>query len=369
MRTIWLHIGMRKAGSTAIQDFLCKNQKRMLELGYDYPTDFSPHAQRSLALGIKGLPQCGNLNHIITNAFNPQPETLAQMVGQLKTPKDKDIILSSENLYFLTHNTKLLQALKDLLLAKTKNHKIKVIGYLRRQDEILESMYRQDIQDINYKDFKFKEEYLDDPDTQISLNLRKFVDVFADFFGKENIHIKPFEKEQLKDNDVVSDFLDEIGVKDLEGLNLKQESNVTFSHEIVEYLRLSKEFIPPLHKRLTNCFTLINQKVRSKPISMVPPNIKRKIALEYKEMNDKIAKDYLNRDELFLKPIPEKDDNWKPYQMTADDAVKVSSLLFQDLFVQLSETKDEVAKIKSSMKLLLQFLQEQEQKSQNEEHA
>ena len=48
MRTIWLHAGIRKAGSTAIQDFLCKNKKKLFESGYYYPTNFHPEEKKSL---------------------------------------------------------------------------------------------------------------------------------------------------------------------------------------------------------------------------------------------------------------------------------------------------------------------------------
>jgi len=69
MKTIWLHADIRKAGSTAIQDFLCKNRDALLKKGYDYPIDFHPKALQSYRLGLTGMPQCGNINHIITNSF------------------------------------------------------------------------------------------------------------------------------------------------------------------------------------------------------------------------------------------------------------------------------------------------------------
>lgn len=364
MKTIWLHIGIRKSGSTAIQDFLCHNKEKLLEMGYDYPTDFSPEAKNSLRLGLLRLPQCGNINHLVTNAFKAEKQTMKQMLQNLKIPEDKDVILSSENFYFVALNENLLTEFKNIILSKTKNHQFKIIIYLRRQDEILESMYRQDIQDINYKAFKFKKEYLDDPDTQNTLNFEKFINVYAKFFGKENLIIRPFEREQLKNKNVVSDFIDIIGIKDTTGLNINLESNITFSHEIVEYLRLAKTYIPGLHKRLTNYFTHINIPVRSQALSLVNPAIKKKIALEYEQMNNKIAKDYLGRNQLFLKPLPEEDRGWKPYDMSADDAVRVSSILFASLIQQFFALSDEVKVLKRTLKefLELQIKEQQENK-------
>ena len=120
--------------------------------------------KKSYQLGIAGLPQCGNISHIITNSTKPEKETMVQMIGGLKVPEDKDVILSNENFFFITLNQNYFNEFKRVLLSITKNHQIKIILFLRSQDEILESMYRQDIQDVNKKDFKFREDYLDNLD-------------------------------------------------------------------------------------------------------------------------------------------------------------------------------------------------------------
>ena len=354
MKTIWLHIGTRKAGSTAIQDFLCHNQKQLLEMGYDYPTNFSEQAKQSLKNALMGLPQCGNLNQLILNSLSKQPQTMSQLLANLKLPENKDIIFSAENFFFLHMNEKLLADFKKTLLSKTKNHQIKIIFYLRRQDEIVEAMYRQDIQDVNYKAFKFHERYMEDPDTISTLNFKKIIDVFSKHFGKENMIIRPFEREQLKDKNVVTDYIDILGIKDTSKLKLNLESNVSFSHEIVEFLRLTKTYTPVLHKRLTNYFTLANPKVRSEKISMADPNIKRKVAQEHEKMNNEIAREFLKQDKLFLKETPKEDKNWKPYSMSADDAVRASSVLFNAITKQLFSLQDEVRTLKLALKTFLE---------------
>jgi len=276
------------------------------------------------------------------------------MIGNIKLDKTKNIILSNENFFFISGNPAYFKLFRDVLEKKSQDHKIKVILYLRRQDEIMESMYRQDIQDINHRNYKFRDDYADDPDSRSTFDFKKYVEFFVKEFGKENVIIKPFEKDQLKDKNVVSDFLDIIGVKELEGLNIQQESNVTFSHEIVEYLRISKNFTPVLHKRLTNYLTMINPRVNSKPISMANPNLKRKIAIEYEKMNDDIAKEYLGKNKLFEKPLPENDPDWKPYDMSVEDSVKVSSLLFISLTQKFFTLQDDLNIMKGALKQYLE---------------
>ena len=75
---------------------------------------------------------------------------------------------------------------------------------------------------------------------------------------------------------------------------------------------------------------------------MASPNIKRKVAVEYEKMNDEIAEKYLNKDKLFLKPIPDGDNSWKPYEMDVEDAVKVSALVFISLTQKVHALQDQV---------------------------
>ncbi len=347
MRTIWLHIGIRKAGSTTIQNFLCKNQRQLDNLGYYYPTDFSEAARESFELGVNGQPQNGNLRDFITS---PTIETVDRTIGKINFPENKDVIFSTEDFYLLCKNKKLLSYFKHTLDLKAKNHKIKIVVYLRRQDELLESLYRQYMKGRNEVDYIFDEKFIEDDEVADTLKFNNFLDVFGEIFGSENIVVRPFEKEQLIEQNVITDFLKQIGITDKSTLNINVSHNSQFSHEMTEFLRLTKNYIPPYQLHLSNYLDLIAPKVAMPKIEMVDPNVKLKILKEQETNNNNIAKKYLGQERLFIKEMPSSNPNWAPYKMNVDDMAKVSALFFSSILMQIAKINDRLELLTSQNK-------------------
>jgi hypothetical protein len=108
-----------------------------------------------------------------------------------------------------------------------------IICYLRRQDNVLQSLYNQSVKGGGYYkdigDFVFPH----------PLDYFELLGRWAAVFGKENIVVRPYEKQQFKDNDLISDFLSIVGLElTVDFARLAKNANPRLPLEALEYMRL-----------------------------------------------------------------------------------------------------------------------------------
>lgn len=133
-RKCYLHIGTHKTGTTSVQSFLYQNRNVLKEKSIFYPaiieneTDAGHH---SIAATI------AKNNNYDSLKKEPQIENLLQ---QIKSSNYETTILSSE----------IFSTISPSLVKKVfAEFDCKVICFLRRQDEFIESMYRELIKNSN----------------------------------------------------------------------------------------------------------------------------------------------------------------------------------------------------------------------------
>ena len=128
-----------------------------------------------------------------------------QLSQEIETSKAKNIIISSE---FFTYperffnNTSSIKKIRNHL----QNYSVKIIVYLRNQVDFLQSLYAQMIKSN-----------LQNSSIKIMIEKEKFrcyyysmLELWSFVFGLENILVRVFEKEQLKNANLYDDFLSAI---------------------------------------------------------------------------------------------------------------------------------------------------------------
>lgn len=144
MKTLYLHIGHYKTGTSALQDYLSKNAKTLRKHGFLYPASSRPK---------KGKTNHGHLSLSLAQdyGFNPPSwydddisadqayETLRQEIDA--APED-NIIISSEEFVQLALRTKPKAAIQDLK-ARLEGYNVKVVFYVREPLSLLKSWYNQ----------------------------------------------------------------------------------------------------------------------------------------------------------------------------------------------------------------------------------
>ena len=201
-----LHIGASKAGSSAIQGFLKDNSQTLAKAGVIVPSD-----KLDLTSEITGE-QIWFLEQAISKDIKEGTDIVTRRMLRLleeSTQEDKPltIIVSAENMSNSQGHQWLFAKLRD-------KFEIKVLIYIRRQDDFLMSSWQQwylktspDFWAWLVENVGTKGNWFDN------------LEVWRDIYGVENMDVRIFERSKLIGQDLITDFCQAIDVK-TEGLLL-----------------------------------------------------------------------------------------------------------------------------------------------------
>lgn len=192
MRRLYLHIGTGKTGSTSIQYTFSGMDSKGFSFFYDMN-------------GVKGI------------------SNLEEFLERLQETQSDKVIYSNEWLYkasesFIKKINKKLRPFFD----------IKVVIYLRRQDEFVISAYQQ-VAKSGQGSSEYGAVALPMDFDKSNLDYYKIVSRWAALFGKENIIIRKFSRDSLQDGCVVKDFSEVTGV-------CLREEDIVLKNESVDFL-------------------------------------------------------------------------------------------------------------------------------------
>ena len=214
---LYLHIGIHKTGTTSLQSYFWRNRNALKKIDIDYPTvGLSGHAHagfvnshsfpRRNAAMISLMPEF-KLSNSPYGSETPQlPEKLyselQQYVDQSGCSK---FVMSSECFYEWTEPKVFAAGLGPIF------DQIWIVVYLRPQIDWILSVHNQLVKD-NF--FKYSQGLCDLPQ-QTLLYYYDILQSWEDSFGESCILVRPYHTD--KSFNVVTDFLELIGVKEKEG--------------------------------------------------------------------------------------------------------------------------------------------------------
>jgi len=306
IQTIYLHIGLRKTGTTALQQFLFFNRHALKTHGILYPkTGASNH-------GGGHHPLANAFNHITKGQYGAK-FSVEEYLEQLKNESKgyKTIIISSE--IFSVFQGKIEQL--TFSMKKLANN-IKIIIYLRRHDSFLQSLYSSYVKARKYP--KSIDDFISEEKT---VDFHELCSQYSSYFGKENLIVKAYEKEQLIENDIISDFFNILNI-DLNDhyIKLPYPGNISLNLDALEFKRcinsICKDFqycidiIKPLQK-----YSLKYKKEPFNNHQLIHPNMANFLVSLHSEGYQKILTEYTNNRsrKLFYEPINNIDE-WHPYK-------------------------------------------------------
>lgn len=203
---ILIHIGSTKTGSTYIQHYLEQNRAALLRQGVWYPEvglfwqKDRPHKQAGhvhfTPAAVKGDQ---SLKQYIESGL-----ALAQ--GRIHT-----IVLSSEA-FFLNR-----KALK--ICDYFAGYPLEMLVYLRRQDDWANSQYCEFVGGgaVNRVNVPV-EVWLEEQKTKEWLSYKGLLDQWSAKIGQEHVIVRPYEKEQFTNNDLIDDFCTAAGLAECAAL-------------------------------------------------------------------------------------------------------------------------------------------------------
>lgn len=199
MRRLWLHIGSHKTGTTSVQAALHQAQMDGKLDGLRYLN--SDQKRNNISL-VSSTGRGGK--------FKPEIRWAA-LDRCLSTQADGDAILSSEGLFWLSQPEAI-----DALAARLRPafDQIRVIAYLRRQDQLALSHRKQVAFGLHATRFYGAEPTAlpaYQPHFQTFFDYAAKLALWENAFGREAMHVRRYDRALLKDGDAVSDFFDLIG--------------------------------------------------------------------------------------------------------------------------------------------------------------
>jgi len=358
--TIYLHVGATKTGTTALQRFLEQNFSKIKdEFGFLYPNFHDKEVFSPMRDGHnywQGF-------YFENSSGSEDIETFNRCIDYCKHNSLHSILISHEALLVNWH-----KRFGDL--AGKLDANIKVICYVRRQDHHLESAWKQWGHKFVLSDKIFesltqqKEEWGGWRQT----DWYRLISPWAQIFGKENIIIRPYEKEQMPDG-ILSDFLEVLKIKWPEQPVLRNEVNVNsgFSRDVLEFLALNRDFYEDhSDQRLHNMMNrVLDESYKKKPFEsygILSPAERLKILKKYDDSNQMVAREFLNRIDgrLFYESWPNLDDAWEPYEgLNTARLVPILTKIMYKLFVRQEGVIRQQEEILKQQNLILSRIDDQ----------
>lgn len=230
MKSIVLHFGMPKTGSSSIQESLYRSpdlpihylQVNRANSGLIVAAAFSPNPMQFHAFRF------GNTRKDVVKRLGKK---FRKGLTKQLTHSDKTMfVLSAEYMYNADAET--LYSLKQFLLQHVD--KVRAMGYIRPPKSFIESAFQQT---LKVGPLRPIERHFRTPEYQN--NLSKIIDIF----GEENVQLRLFDPKTFPDNCVVKDFCHQIGVKELDGLKVIN-TNESLCRDAVAFLYTYKKLGP-----------------------------------------------------------------------------------------------------------------------------
>jgi hypothetical protein len=243
MRRAILQIGTEKTGSTTLQSFLAANRERLAERGWRYPR-FCGEANHT-GLAAYAL-EAGRRDPIRAAFGGDDPADVPAMRARLERAARVELADGSNAIFCNEHCHSRLQSRDEIrrlrgFLAEFFDD-IRVCIYLRRQDRVALSLYTTKLKSGNVPQRILPATRPTDPYFNYDLSLA----AWEAEFGRERIEVRLFDRAELADGSVVTDFLATWGLGDVSDFVPVSDGNPSLRPEAQAFLRLlNPHLVPP----------------------------------------------------------------------------------------------------------------------------
>lgn len=358
MKILWIHIGMAKTASSAIQAFCYENANILESHGYCYPVfpfRYPGIAKAHNGRFLLGVIKDGNGKRDLEQEQQNFKDGM-QMVHKLFLTHD-NIILSDESIWRGMDCEK--PDLWELMAkeAQKGNFQIRVIVYFRRQDKFFPSNWNQIVKKDGVTETF--EHYFGRVDL-FFLNYYEKLERMASIIGKEHIIVRRFEPDKFIGGNIYHDFLSVLGLSFTSEYHITQEIRNYGLYGNTHEIKRALNFLPKLKEKsvrlfIVNClweFSDISQK--EYPNEMFSKKEILQILETYSSGNQKVAQEYLHEPgaKLFDNTVNDLPKWQKDNPYMADDIIRFIGSTRNYLYQEMQELKKECDELNNWGKLI-----------------
>jgi glycosyltransferase involved in cell wall biosynthesis len=299
---LYIHIGLHKTGTTAIQTFLCYNRNILLNKGIYYPevpdNDPAPLQQRYLITLIR-------------------QNKKAEFIDFFKQSVSKvsNVVISSECFLEEESFIKWFEALKLMF------DNIKIIVYVRRQDEWVESVYKFYIRyhgsRVNIKFDEWVNGFLNNRTIwYYNLHWNELIKNLAGAFRDENIIVKLYHRDKFYMGSLYNDFMRILNIQNFEGFTNYHDDKINVrirNRNECEFYRISNPFFTRQEQSVL--ISHIHNYFEDDTHPLLSPEDRQRIMNYVQESNEKLGDIYFNGNKNIFRELNlEEYKDWKPYK-------------------------------------------------------
>jgi hypothetical protein len=313
-KTVFLHIGMGRCGSSAIQRFCEAKREELLRRGVCYP----------VAADLGFQPKGGNANSLRDTRMTDGRDPISAVVKYVIDHPCSTFLLSHEGLHNI--NAKRFKVLREQFSAHNIN--VKCIAYVREQREWLLSRYAQAVKSSKQWTISL-EDYLRKSGKTNNLNYAAKFSKVARGVGPENLIVRIYQRDLLSEEDVRCDLFKilNVNVKDL--IDDPPDTNASATVLEIELMRTINKMLPSEfnNRRLMDSAQAAQDrsgwKSSKDTFRLAPPTLLREIKSFYQKSNATFQRQFFTdrTGELFKTKIP---DEYEPFQ--ASDKINENSI-------------------------------------------
>lgn len=294
MKKIYIHVGAGKTGTTAIQNFMFLNRQELANQGLHIPSQGSNSMGESIT------------HHALADFGRyKSPEgaiSLWHSIGEL----DFNCMLVSSEIFHSRISDKDGPEFFKFIKSALAKMEVKIVFYIRRQSQWFQSAYSQWVQvNLQHKTIQqlAKSYHKTLPDQVLA---------FGKIFGIDNVIVRPFEKTQFVNGNLIDDFLSSLNLEPSDHFKIpKGNPNPRLTGDALEVMRLINQFAQseeekrPIVKLLMN-YSKVSNSRDSQAVyhrhNIMPASLALEIEEEMEPLYREIAVKYLGRSDgqLFI---------------------------------------------------------------------
>lgn len=246
MKSILIHIGTEKTGTTSLQKFFSINKEILSEAGIWYPDseklDYC-HRHGHFPLAASLFDQCPDF---VTPAKHHNADALyKQLLRDFEGRDEQALLLSAEHFSSRCSQPKMIERLRRLL----GDYHVRILVYVRPQHELLLSAYSTFLKSGGTKTLEevSRERWLNTDG--VYFNYFRLVQRWWKVFSQDNVRVQVFQTQAMHQGDLYRDLISSFDGEWRDDIEIPERQNPPIGKELADLLYLANQHFPAFQEQ------------------------------------------------------------------------------------------------------------------------